>query len=142
MRIEISGQGFRDELRIMPTRRANFINATRSDVDRASRFVMRLVKQWSPVLSGRARTTWGMYTPELMVFIDPRNRPNPAESIWRVEDDGMSITQGSDMRPYNYMDDLNAGSSRQAPAMFIDVATERGGDELAKYVGASAEREL
>lgn len=46
--------------------------------------------------------------------------------IWRIDTDGLGITQGSSIDPYEYIEKLNEGSSMQAPAGFIDAAAERG----------------
>lgn len=49
---------------------------------------------------------------------------------WTVKDGGLTIEFGSDIAPYEYIIRLNEGSSKQAPAGFIDVATERGESKL------------
>lgn len=68
---------------------------------------LRDVKTEMPVDTGRARASWG--SPE-------------AEGIWREGKDGMSVTQGTNVQ---YVRSLNEGSSKQAPAGFIDAAAER-----------------
>lgn len=73
-----------------------------------------------PVLTGWAMGRWG----------------NPAVpgGVWEVSEDGLSIEQGSDLEGllnmFEYIVRLNEGSSSQAPAGFIDMAAERGGDRL------------
>ena len=49
---------------------------------------------------------------------------------WTVKDGGLTIEFGSDIAPYEYIIRLNEGSSKQAPAGFIDVAAERGEGRL------------
>lgn len=68
---------------------------------------LRDVKTEMPVDTGRARASWG--SPE-------------AEGIWEESDGGMSIEQGTNV---HYVGRLNEGSSKQAPAGFIDAAAER-----------------
>jgi len=56
-----------------------------------------------------------------------------AGGVWDVSDDGLTIEQGSDLTDigmYEYITRLNEGSSKQAPAGFIDVEAERAGDNL------------
>lgn len=64
-----------------------------------------------PVDTGWAQARWGepMYG-----------------GVWRIDDDGLGITQGSDIEPFEYIEKLNEGSSAQAPAGFIDAGAERG----------------
>lgn len=97
-------------------------------VQRASRELMAKIKSITPVDTGRARATWGIFTPQLLTRISTSNPVNPSESIWIVEDDGLSITQGSAVP---YQSRLNEGSSAQAPALYLDVAAEQAADELA-----------
>jgi hypothetical protein len=133
MRVEING-GFRDEIIITHRYQEAFKRALPEDVEAVSRETVRKIKSIMPVDTGRARATWGIFTPQHIVYFTPRNLPMPDESIWEVSGDGLSITQGADLRDYNYIDELNAGSSKQAPAMFLDVAAEQAGDELAKRI--------
>lgn len=68
---------------------------------------LREIKVEMPVDTGRARASWG--SPE-------------AEGIWEESDGGMSIEQGTNV---HYVERLNDGSSKQAPAGFINAAAER-----------------
>lgn len=88
----------------------------RGCVKKASFAVERAVKQQMPVDTGRARASWG----------------HGLESIWKSDDGGLSITQGSNV-PYIVF--LNAGHSRQAPAGFIDRAALIGQLRLEKLLG-------
>jgi len=72
-----------------------------------------------PVDTGRARASWGHWTPG-----DIRGNKNAGSSdaVWNVTDGGLSITQGSNVR---YIGLLNEGHSKQAPAGFLDRAEIR-----------------
>jgi hypothetical protein len=96
----------------------------------ASFAVERRVKSEMPVDTGRARASWGHWTPG-----DVRNWAANASAddvIWREEDGGFTIVQGSNVP---YMEMLNNGHSRQAPAGFIDRAQLTGQLELEKALG-------
>lgn len=69
--------------------------------------IMESVKRAMPVDTGAARARWGS--------------PGAPGGIWEVEDDGLSITQGAALEPYEYIIRLNEGSSTQAPAGFLDA---------------------
>lgn len=136
MRIEINGDGLRAELALTHKYQTAFKNAVPADVDKVSRSTMLKVKRLMPVDTGRARATWGIFTPELVVRISTKNPINANDAVWEVKDDGLTITQGADLRPYNYIDELNAGSSKQAPSMFLDVVAEQAADDLVKAIEA------
>lgn len=74
------------------------------------------VKQEMPVDTGRARASWGHWS-------GGTHNPEASEgdSIFREEDGGLSIIQGSNVP---YIEALNAGHSQQAPAGFIDKAKQ------------------
>lgn len=88
----------------------------------------RRVKTRMPVDTGRARASWGHWTDNLT---RPNPQANPDDAAWKEEDDGLSIEQGSNVE---YIDRLNAGHSKQAPAGFIDLAAEEGMNELERRV--------
>lgn len=77
----------------------------------ASMQTMRRVKARMPVDTGAARASWG--------------------TIWLVSDSGMTIVHGS---PLPYIQRLNEGWSRKAPAGFIDVEAERALDDIERQV--------
>lgn len=114
--------------RELPERTRQFV---RSRILKVSQSVLWRVKNQMPVDTGHARATWGILTPELFVYVSTQKRP-PTQSIWRVENGGMSIVQGSSMTPHNYIDDLNLGHSRQAPPLFLNVIQEQAADELVR----------
>lgn len=88
-----------------------------------------------PVDTGRARSSWGHSRPGLMVKENPDFKASDA--VWEVLDDGKTIIQGTDVI---YVPRLNEGSSRQAPAGFIDAPALLALEDLEKAVGDGAER--
>lgn len=136
MRIEINSEGLRAELILTHKNQAVFKKGTAEDVDTVSRRTMYKVKRAMPKDTGRAAATWGIFTPEYVIYISTKNPINANDAIWEVTDGGLTIKQGLDLRPHNYVDELNAGSSRQAPSMFLDVIAEQAGNDLAKTITA------
>lgn len=90
------------------------------------------IKRDMPVDTGRARASWGHWTPG-----DVKNNPDAkaSEAVFEISDGGLTVTQGSNV---DYIADLNEGSSLKAPAGFIDAAAEIMGrilqEELIKIV--------
>ena len=79
----------------------------------------RNVQVMMPVDTGRARASWGNV---------PAPAPaQPDDGIWEEADDGLTITQGTNVE---YVQALNEGSSKQAPAGFIDVVALLARDAL------------
>ena len=83
--------------------------------------VERRVKLTMPVDTGRARASWGHSTPPA----------SPADGVWIEREADLSIEQGSNVE---YIENLNNGSSLQAPAGFIDAAARAGADELSNLL--------
>ena len=98
-------------------------------VREASFAVEKRIKIEMPVDTGRARSSWGHWTAGL---VRPNKDASAGDSVWEVEDDGLTVVQGSNV-PYIEM--LNNGHSRQAPAGFIDKGQLVGQVELEKEVG-------
>ena len=94
--------------------------------------VMRRIKGDMPVDTGRARAAWGIYTPTLLQAADSAS--TPGDAIWEVSD--REIVQGAAL---DYLEILNSGSSRQAPAGFIDKRAIEGEAELEQVLGALAD---
>ena len=93
--------------------------AAASEVLAESETLANNVEVVMPVLTGWAASRWG--------------EPAVAGGIWEVSDNGLTIEQGSDLETiglFEYITKLNEGSSKQAPAGFIDVEAERAGDKL------------
>lgn len=99
-------------------------------VREASFAVEKRVKLEMPVDTGRARASWGHWTPGDLW--SPNKDAKAGDAEWQEEDDGLTIVQGSNV-PYIEM--LNNGHSRQAPAGFLDKAQLVGQVELEKEVG-------
>ena len=94
----------------------------------ASLAVERRVKFAMPVDTGRARASWGHWTPG---DLRAANREaGSGDAVWEKKSD-FEITQGSNVE---YVGDLNDGTSQQAPAGFIDAAAEAGMRELNKEI--------
>ncbi len=112
---------------------AKLPKATRAQATRATReaslAVEKRIKIEMPVDSGRARSSWGHWSAEM---VKPNHDASPADAVWREEDDGLTIVQGSNVP---YIEALNNGHSAQAPAGFLDTAQLTGQVELEKEVG-------
>lgn len=113
----------------------------------ASFAVEKRVKLSMPVDTGRARTSWGHWTPADvrggtrvskahtsggLKRAAAKGMPNASDPVWEEADNGLTITQGSNVP---YIEYLNNGHSRQAPAGFLDKAQQVGQLELEKSLG-------
>lgn len=111
-----------------------------------------------PVDTGRARAGWGKYNPELLAegalkVVDsiashitrPSKRTgrlqgsSPADAIWEENPEALFVIEGTHVP---YVESLNAGHSMQAPAGFIDMASEWAGQQLEAQAGAKLAEEL
>lgn len=72
----------------------------------------RYIKLRMPVDTGRARASWGHSSAPAA----------PGEGIWQEDAEALALTQGSRV---GYIEQLNMGSSQQAPAGFIDAEKAR-----------------
>lgn len=97
------------------------------DVRKVSLAVEKRVKIDMPVDTGRARASWGHWTPGDVVRPDEKNRATRDDAYWLITDGGLTIQQGSNVV---YIAPLNEGHSQQAPAGFIDKAAAAGAREL------------
>lgn len=97
--------------------------------------VMGGIKQDMPVDSGRARASWGIWSPDALTGGD--TNASEADAHFEVTDDGTTISQGSNVP---YIKELNDGSSTQAPAGFIDNWAKKGQDMLLKAVNALVDK--
>lgn len=88
-------------------------------VREASFALEKRIKNEMPVDKGRARASWGHWTPGDIVTPDPDASRDDAH--WRESDGGLTVEQGSNV---GYIEALNQGHSQQAPAGFIDKAVE------------------
>lgn len=101
-------------------KRVNMTKSVREILRGVSFATEKQIKEWMPVDTGRARASWG------------HGGTHPGDSVWREEEGGLSITQGSNVE---YIEFLNAGHSRQAPAGFIDKAQARAEFVLSAALG-------
>ena len=81
----------------------------------------RKVKTDMPRDTGRARASWGEPFPSNF-------NSEPGDGIWEVKDNGWTIEQGFNVE---YVPALNAGTSMQAPAGFIDAIKEEVQEDFA-----------
>jgi hypothetical protein len=88
-------------------------------VREASFGLEKRIKSDMPVDSGRARASWGHWTPAEMVA--PDSDASKSDAHWAEQDGGLTVEQGSNLE---YIAALNEGHSKQAPAGFIDKAVE------------------
>lgn len=96
----------------------------------ASFALERAIKSDMPVDFGRARASWGHWTPS-----DTKkggNGASPDDAVYVEDQAGLSVKQGSNVEYIIY---LNAGHSRQAAAGFIDKRTLKAQLVLEEYLG-------
>lgn len=72
-----------------------------------------------PVDTGRAKASWGKYRNE---YLTRESASKESDSIWIENKANLEIIQGSRVE---YIDLLNDGHSRAAPAGFIDSAQDK-----------------
>lgn len=88
----------------------------------------RRIKSAMPVDTGRARASWGHFSPR---DFRVAGAGLAADAVWEADKENLSITQGSNVE---YVPRLNDGSSRQAPAGFIDAAAEKASQEVDEQI--------
>lgn len=76
-----------------------------------------VVKVDMPVLWGRARSSWGVYTPKDIV--EAGHGSKASDAVLEFDERQLKSRQGSNVP---YIQSLNEGSSKKAPAGFIDRA--------------------
>jgi hypothetical protein len=125
MRIVVDSKGLRAEAQATNQRRQSLTKEAWKAMRSVSLAVERRVKNTMPWDTGRARSSWGHWSPGMMVR---ENRfASPDDSVWEESLAEMKITQGTNVE---YVPALNAGHSRKAPAGFIEAAEEAGLREL------------
>jgi hypothetical protein len=103
----------------------NEVKRTVSKIVRSSSFaVEKRIKIDMPVDKGRARASWGHWTPSDIVKAGNWTRK---DAHWLERDEGLTIEQGSNVP---YIAALNEGTSSQAPLGFIDKAADAGAREM------------
>lgn len=86
--------------------------------------LMGRVKAEMPVDTGRARASWGQWTPADATASDEASAD---DAIYEETDGGLTVTQGSNVP---YIKELNEGHSQQRAAGFIDAAFKAAQDML------------
>lgn len=127
MRFQIDASELQNEAVLASRLTLRFKDLAVEQVSLKSVSLMKKIKSIMPIDTGRARAGWGKWTLGDIVYMSQSNKPTVTDPIWMIEDDGLSIVQGTDVP---YVTSLNEGSSTQAPTAFIDVAAEQAGDEL------------
>jgi hypothetical protein len=82
--------------------------------------VVGRMKLAMPVDTGAARARWGT--------------PGAPGGVWIEQDEGLTIIQGAELQPYEYIERLNEGSSQQAPAGFVDTIAYKAEEELVQEI--------
>jgi len=121
------------ESQLMRQKRAQLLQQVKQAVKAASFGVERRVKgpipKGMPRDFGRAAASWGHWSPGDIRPGGPQ--ASSRDAVWEEKDNGLSITQGSNL---DYVAGLNAGNSRQSPAGFLDAAEEAGQNELDQLI--------
>lgn len=112
MKVSIDAADFTKEIAFAQTLPKNLKTRIWKRVRVVSFQAERFIKLRMPVRTGRARASWGHSSAPA----------GPGEGIWEEAPDALAITQGSRVE---YIENLNQGSSSQAPAGFIDAETRR-----------------
>jgi hypothetical protein len=130
MRISADAQSLTVEQRDILSRRTKVYEACKRAVKAASLALERRIKSEMPVDTGRARASWGHWTPG-----DVHDNPEASagDANWEEKEQGLAITQGSNVE---YVEYLNDGHSAQAPMGFLDVAEAQAERELDDLIDA------
>lgn len=89
----------------------------------------RRVKIQMPVDTGRARASWGHSAPPAL----------PGDGIWEEDEDELTITEGTRVEYVQY---LEQGSSRQAPAGFLAAIAEAVNDLVSQAIAEAVSQDL
>jgi HK97 gp10 family phage protein len=90
---------------------------------------VKAVKSEMPVDTGRARASWGIWTPG--DIRESSSDQKQGDAVFTVSGDGLTVTQGTNV---GYVEQLDKGTSEQAPAGFIDRVAERMGNALMEKI--------
>ena len=134
MRIQTDAQALREERRYTEQQGKKIVIACKRRLREVSFSVERSIKQHGeaysmPRRTGRAAASWGHWAPGLL-RADAKGA-SPGDAVWEEKDNGLTIVQGSNVP---YIENLNAGHSKQAPAGFLDRAEEHAMRLLDKYI--------
>lgn len=125
MKLQLDDREIKREIRFATQASQRVTNVTKKQLRKHSLTVMRRVKIAMPVDTGAARARWGV--------------AGAPGGVWEVRDNELTIEQGAKLEPYEYIERLNEGSSRQAPAGFIDVVAEDEGLALEMAIEKAVE---
>jgi len=87
-----------------------------------------------PVRTGAAQNVWGQKPAPTV-----SHNQHWVDGIWEITDNGLTIEVGAEHEDFAYIIRLNEGSSRQAPAGFIDTEWEKDMDEYEKKLQSDIE---
>jgi len=129
MRIQVDAKQLHEERRYSEQQAKKIVVSCKRRLRETSLATERRVKEEMPVDTGRARASWGHWTPGMLRA--HAKGAEPGDSVWEEKDNGLTIVQGSNVP---YIENLNAGHSKQAPAGFLDRAEEHAVRLLDKYI--------
>lgn len=124
MRLRADSSELRREAEAARAYGSKFVGRVKVRVMAKSLKVIGQVKIAMPVDTGAARARWGT--------------PGAAGGLWDVLDGGLTIIQGAQLDPHEYIIELNEGSSMQAPAGFIDTIAYKAEEELDQEIAQDA----
>jgi len=106
--------------------------------------LVRRIKQEMPVDTGRARASWGLWTPGAITRYEifggssrqradiwQGNRASKEDAVFEQEESSLSVMQGTNVP---YVARLNEGHSNQAPVGFIDKAATKAAALLSEAI--------
>jgi len=99
--------------------------------------VRRSVAERTPVLSGRAQAGWNLSVGTADTRVKGESYSNPSNSVDAGNVNVRGFRLGQDLLISNsthYIDDLNAGSSKKAPAGFVEMTVANLGPIVARAV--------
>ena len=129
MRIQVDARQLHEERRYTDQQAKKIVVSCKRRLRETSLATERRVKEEMPVDTGRARASWGHWTPDMLRA--HAKGAEPGDAVWEEKDNGLTIVQGSNVP---YIENLNAGHSKQAPAGFLDRAEEHAVRLLDKYI--------
>lgn len=130
MRVQVNSQALHTEARAVEQRRMALARQVWAKLRAVSFALERRIKSEMPKDTGRAAASWGHWTPSLLRSHAAKDA-GPTDAVWEENLRDLRVTQGSNVP---YIEALNAGHSRQAPAGFIDRAEEAAQRELDRLI--------
>jgi hypothetical protein len=130
MRVQVNSQALHTEAELVERKRLAIAREAWAKLRAVSFALERRIKSEMPKDTGRAAASWGHWTPSLLRSHGAKEA-GPTDAVWEENLSELRITQGSNVP---YIEALNAGHSRQAPAGFIDRAEEQAQKELDRLI--------